>query len=156
MLADDPSLTPAEILVRLQANALPRSSDECPRPCGAGLLDADLWSDKLRLAPSGLKLDKGESRSVSARVVAAGVPVAGAAVAFASSDSTVASVTPPSAVTDANGQATATVEGLEKGNAEITAQAQGRTARSPVKVPTVSIWGLLITAVIAAIRLRHA
>lgn len=40
LLAQDPSLTPAGLLSRLQAAALPRSATQCPRPCGAGLLQA--------------------------------------------------------------------------------------------------------------------
>jgi serine protease len=39
-LAVNPSLSPAQLLSELQASALPRSSDQCPRPCGAGLLNA--------------------------------------------------------------------------------------------------------------------
>jgi len=38
LLAADPSLSPQEVLARIQANALPRSTQECPNPCGAGLL----------------------------------------------------------------------------------------------------------------------
>lgn len=41
MLAEDASLTPDEIVRRLQENARPRDAAECPQPCGAGLLDAD-------------------------------------------------------------------------------------------------------------------
>jgi serine protease len=40
MLACDKSLTPAQILARLQATALPRTSTQCPKACGAGLLNA--------------------------------------------------------------------------------------------------------------------
>ena len=40
LLAADPSLTPAQVLTTIQNNALPRSSTECPKPCGKGLLNA--------------------------------------------------------------------------------------------------------------------
>lgn len=40
MLAADPALTPAEIEARIKANAIPRDSTQCPKPCGAGLLNA--------------------------------------------------------------------------------------------------------------------
>src|SRR5690606_28061580 len=40
MLAADPTLTPAEIEARIKANAIPRDSTQCPKPCGAGLLNA--------------------------------------------------------------------------------------------------------------------
>ena len=39
-LAQTPGLTPAQLLAELQRNALPRTSTQCPRPCGAGLLSA--------------------------------------------------------------------------------------------------------------------
>lgn len=41
MLAADPGLTPAEIEARIKANAIPRDSTQCPKPCGAGLLNAE-------------------------------------------------------------------------------------------------------------------
>jgi serine protease len=41
MLAVDPALTPAEIEAQIKANAIPRNSTQCPRPCGAGLLNAE-------------------------------------------------------------------------------------------------------------------
>jgi serine protease len=40
LLAEDPSLTPTEIGARLMGSAVPRSTSECSRPCGAGLLNA--------------------------------------------------------------------------------------------------------------------
>ncbi|HXV23238.1 MAG TPA: alpha/beta fold hydrolase, partial [Alphaproteobacteria bacterium] len=40
MLAVEPALTPAEIEAQIKANAIPRNSTHCPRPCGAGLLNA--------------------------------------------------------------------------------------------------------------------
>jgi serine protease len=41
-VAANTSLTPAEVLTSIQDNALPRSSEECPKPCGAGLLNASI------------------------------------------------------------------------------------------------------------------
>jgi serine protease len=40
LLAAEPALTPAQLLSRLQERAIPRSDTECPKPCGAGLLNA--------------------------------------------------------------------------------------------------------------------
>ena len=40
LLAAEPSLTPAQVLARIQDNALPRDATQCPEPCGAGLLNA--------------------------------------------------------------------------------------------------------------------
>lgn len=44
LLAQDPSLKPADVRERLKRSALPRSKEQCPRPCGAGLLNANLWN----------------------------------------------------------------------------------------------------------------
>ncbi|MDH5426732.1 MAG: S8 family peptidase [Nitrospirota bacterium] len=43
-LAIEPSLTNAELLQGLRENAFPRTPIQCPKPCGAGLLNADLSS----------------------------------------------------------------------------------------------------------------
>lgn len=43
-LALDPTLTHAELVQGLVEHALPRNSLQCPRSCGAGLLNADLGS----------------------------------------------------------------------------------------------------------------
>ena len=43
LLSEEPLLTPAQVLQRLQAAALPRDASQCPQPCGAGLLNADLF-----------------------------------------------------------------------------------------------------------------
>jgi serine protease len=40
LLAADASLTPAQVEARLKSSARPRTSTECPKPCGAGLLTA--------------------------------------------------------------------------------------------------------------------
>jgi len=40
MLAVDPTLSPAQIEAAIKANAMPRDATQCPRPCGAGLLNA--------------------------------------------------------------------------------------------------------------------
>ncbi|MDH3643064.1 MAG: S8 family peptidase, partial [Gammaproteobacteria bacterium] len=42
MLADDPTLTPAAVTSLITSNAIPRSASQCPQPCGAGLLNADV------------------------------------------------------------------------------------------------------------------
>ena len=38
LLAREPHLSPSQVLSKLQETALPRDSTQCPRPCGAGLL----------------------------------------------------------------------------------------------------------------------
>lgn len=39
-LARAPTLTPAQLLINIRADALVRTSSQCPNPCGAGLLQA--------------------------------------------------------------------------------------------------------------------
>jgi hypothetical protein len=58
-------------------------------------------------------------------------------------------------VTDAAGVAQATVEGLNKGETDIEAKAQNQSAKTHVKVPTVSFWGLLILALIVLFLLQR-
>jgi hypothetical protein len=41
-LAQNPAMTPTDVLNRLQADALPRNQTQCPKPCGAGLLQVRL------------------------------------------------------------------------------------------------------------------
>lgn len=40
VLATDPSLTPSALQTKIMNNTRPRNSTQCPRPCGAGLLNA--------------------------------------------------------------------------------------------------------------------
>jgi serine protease len=42
LLAQRPDLTPAEVIDILKRNAIPRDATQCPQPCGAGLLNADI------------------------------------------------------------------------------------------------------------------
>lgn len=53
-LAVEPTLTNAELLQGLRENAFPRTPVQCPKPCGAGLLNADL-SSILKSPPPGTK-----------------------------------------------------------------------------------------------------
>ncbi|MCB1511160.1 MAG: S8 family serine peptidase [Hyphomicrobiaceae bacterium] len=41
MLSINPKMTPDDVRQALRANARPRNSKQCPRPCGAGLLDVN-------------------------------------------------------------------------------------------------------------------
>lgn len=43
LLSKEPLLTPTEVLQRLQDTAIARDATQCPEPCGAGLLNADLF-----------------------------------------------------------------------------------------------------------------
>lgn len=155
-LARDPSLTPAQLLSQLQANALPRTSTECPRPCGAGLLNAyQGLVVRVRLDPD-KTLGNGETTTVRATVTLGGAPQAGTTVTFATADRGVASVSPASAVTNASGEATTTLTGHARGNTTVTATANGATGSTPVKVPALSAVGLvlLVLALILAAWMR--
>ena len=44
-LAREPHLSPSQVLNRLRETALPRDSTQCPRPCGAGLLQVAARTD---------------------------------------------------------------------------------------------------------------
>ncbi len=151
MLADDPTLTPAQILARMQATARPRSSTECPQACGAGLLNAaaavgDLPT--LNLLPSSSEVEAGSGVTL----IASSLP--GVTVSFSSADPAVATVTPPNAITGATGKVTAIVTGVAAGSTTIQAAAGGATAQASVTVkpkptPALSLWGLVLLVVAA-------
>jgi len=152
-LAKDSTLTPAQLLAKLEDSALPRSATECPRPCGAGLLNAlgtlppPTLMVTVRLDPD-KKLKNGETTTAVATVMLDGVPQAGKTVAFSSVDPSVATVSPTSVVTDAGGVATSTVTGVSRGNTTITAVVDGVSGSTPVRVPELSVIGLFILALL--------
>jgi len=158
LLSCEPALTPAQILDRLQSTALPRTSAQCPNGCGAGLLNAaaaigtcgpPLMS--LALSPADSKLHpNGDHEPMIATAAQGGVPKAGVTVTFSSDNTTVASVSPASAVTDSKGQAQATVVGQNKGDVQVHASAGGTNAQAHVKVPLLSP-GALVVLFVAAI-----
>ena len=155
-LARDPTLMPAQLLGQLQANAMPRSSTECPRPCGAGLLNAyQGLVVRVRLDPD-KRLRNGEITTVRATVTQGGAPQAGTTVNFATADAAVATVSPTSAVTNPSGEATTTLTGHSRGNTTVTATTDGAAGSTPVEVPDLSIVGLvlLVLALIAAAWMR--
>lgn len=147
-LATDASVTPAQLLNQLQANALPRTSTQCPQPCGAGLLNAHRdpgLAITVRLDPD-KTLRNGETTTVRAAVRLAATPQAGRTVTFAAADPNVATVSPASAVTGASGEATTTLTGRSRGNTTVTATVDGATASTPVKVPDLSTLALALLA----------
>jgi serine protease len=148
-LAATPNLTPAQLLAELQARALPRSSVECPRPCGAGLLNAlrdatpPATAVTVELDPN-KTLANGETATARATVRIGGVPQAGVPVMFATGNAGIATVAPATAVTSISGLATATVTGVSNGNTTVSATANGVTATTPVRVPDLSTIGLVV------------
>jgi serine protease len=151
-LAQNPSLTPVQLLAELQNNALPRTSSQCPQPCGAGLLSALRGAPPVAVSVS-LVLDPdrtlqpGETTTARATVTLGGAPQAGKTVTFSSANSSVASVSPGSVVTGSSGQAQATVRGESQGSTTVTAGADGASASRPVQVPDLSLIGVVVLVV---------
>jgi serine protease len=149
-LAQDPSLTTAGLLGELQAHALPRTSSQCPRPCGAGLLNAHRGAGAtvtLALNPDKERYRVGDTATVTATVRQSGAPQPGRTVSFASDDSEVASVSPGSAGSDTAGEASVTLTAESRGEATVTATANGATATRVVRVPSLSDLALLLVVV---------
>jgi serine protease len=141
LLAEDGTRTPDQIRTLLKARALARSATQCPKPCGAGLLNAAGAQPPppppgvaLTLSPSTLNVEAGKSATVTATLLRDGVAEAGKSVTFATSNAMVFSVEPPGATTNASGVATATVKGTAAGNATLQAESQGARATAAVAV----------------------
>ena len=152
VLAASPSATPAQVLAKLQETAIPRSSVECPRPCGAGLLNAYAPFVSISLSPSDIKLQSAGDRAALTATVSRGPsPLAGETVTLRSDDPGVATIEPRSAVTDAAGQVKAEVKAQSNGTTSVRAEAQGTNSAAPVRVPSLSDAGLVLLAVFACI-----
>jgi serine protease len=159
VLAQQPSLLPSQVLAKLQGNALPRTAAQCPQPCGAGLLSA-VAPGTPPPPPSpvavSLKLDSndlqtGESTTARATVTQNGAPIAGKAVTFSTGNASVASISPGTALTDANGQAQSAVKGQSKGETTVSAAANGATASAPVRVPDLALPAAILVIGLAVI-----
>lgn len=154
VFAENPSLTPVQLLAELQSRALPRTATQCPRPCGAGLLSAVRGSQltmSLVLDPD-TTLQPGETTTTRATVTLAGAPQPGKTVAFSTGNPGVASVSPTSAVTNASGQAQATVQGESQGSTTVAAVVDGTSASAavqvaPAQVPDLSVVGVIFLVV---------
>ncbi len=147
-VAKEPGLAPAQVRTRLRETALPRSSAECPKPCGAGLLDASAPSVRVSASPATIDLQAGQSTTLTARVTRSGAPPAGAAVRFSSSNPGV-TVDPATATANASGQASATVKGLSAGGASVRTEAEGASTETPVQVSAVRVPDLEASGVLA-------
>jgi serine protease len=141
LLAEDGARTPDQIRSLLKTRAMKRTVTQCPKPCGAGLLNAAATQPvppvpgvAITLAPSALSVETGKSAEVSATVLRNGVADSGKNVAFVSSNTAVFSVTPASTTTDANGVAKATVTAVAAGDATLQAESQGALGTAAVKV----------------------
>ena len=152
LLAQNPNLTPAQVLQRLQQTAIPRTGAHCAQPCGAGLLSAaNALAIELTVAP--VEVKEGDEATLTATVRQAGALQSGKVVQFVSSDPSKAGVSPSSATTGTNGVATAKVAATQAGQLEVVASADESSNSVPVtvKVPDVSAVGsMLLFALLAA------
>ena len=156
-LADDNSLTPTQLLDRLQGTAIPRSSVECPRPCGAGLLNANSFTQppamrriSLALSPDQSIAGGGETDAI-ATVTFDGAAEQGVSVTFTIADtSKVHFASSPSSKsltvsTNSDGRAIARLVGVDNsGNTTLTATAGSETASVTVQVPDMAFLGIAL------------
>lgn len=89
---------------------------------------------QITLSPGDVAIRSGETAVVTARVTRNGDPEANVTVTFATGDENVATVSPSSAATDADGVVQATVQGESEGSTTLTATADDRSASSDVTV----------------------
>ena len=165
LLAQDATRSPAQILSLLKANALPRSALQCPKPCGAGLLNAQIAAPtslpggvQIGLTPAEVRLSIGDSVSITATVTRDGHAEAGKAITFLSSNPAAARIMPATTMTDASGVASATIIGVASGDATLQVESQGVRKTAAIKVmlklPALSLW--LLTPLILLALLLYA
>ncbi len=161
-----PAVSNDSLLREMYARALPRSSTECPQACGAGLLQADRTGTPpqqptivtVTRTPSDA-LDEGATATVTARVSIANVGQSNVTVQFATDDPSIATVSPTTATTNSQGEATTTLTAVARGTTDVTATANGVTGRTPVRVPALSIIAAIVVAilmmVVVLLRKKH-
>ena len=146
-LAVDPSLTPAQLLTALRSAALPRTTAQCPQPCGAGLLNAVRTTTTVTMSLEDDDIGKTETTTATATVTLSGSPQANKTVTFGTDNPNVAVIDgPASGVTDSNGEATATVRGVARGRTDVTASTNGAVSSAPIKVPSLSTIAIVLLA----------
>jgi hypothetical protein len=149
-----------------------RTAVQCPKPCGAGLLNAVATQPvppvpgvAVTLSPSTLSVETGKSAEVGATVLRNGVADSGKIITFASSNTAVFSVAPASGTTDTNGVAKTTITAVAAGDATLQAESQGVRGTAAVtvtpkkKVPALPlplVGVLLLAALLYAWRARRA
>lgn len=164
LIAQEPTLTPQDIENLLETNALPRSAAQCPRPCGAGLLNADIAIGRpppppplqLTVSPTEFELDEGDTDVLTATLTQGGTAVAGETVRFSSNDPQVATISPATATTDASGRAQATVTAIDRGNSNLVVSVPGQSQTTPIDVrirvvPALELIAALLLALIIGV-----
>ena len=168
LLAEDASRTPAQVLDELRRRAIPRSSTECPKPCGAGLLSAKATGTpppppppspvKLTLSATSVNVAPGKTAEITATVKRNGAADAGKTVSFLSSNPLVATVAPASAISDGNGAAKVTITGVVPGDATLTVESRGVSVTAAIKVPvpTPGLPLVFVTLLVLGVWALHA
>ena len=171
LLSEDSTRTPDQVRSLLKARAMTRTAVQCPKPCGAGLLNAVATQPvppvpgvAVTLSPSTLSIEAGKSAEVGATVLRNGVADSGKTITFASSNTAVFSVAPASGTTDTNGVAKTTITAVAAGDATLQAESQGVRGTAAVtvtpkkKVPALPlplVGVLLLAALLYAWRARR-
>ena len=141
LLSEDSTRTPDQVRSLLKARAMTRTAVQCPKPCGAGLLNAVATQPvppvpgvAVTLSPSTLSVEAGKSAEVGATVLRNGVTDSGKIITFVSSNTAVFSVAPASGTTDTNGVAKTTITAVAAGDATLQAESQGVRGTAAVTV----------------------
>jgi serine protease len=157
-ISQTPNISNDSLLTELYARALPRTATECPSPCGAGLLQADRSLEipdqplliTVTRTPSG-NLDVGETAAVTARVSMVNQPQPGRTVTFSTADAGIATVSPTTATTNAQGEATTTLTAVARGTTDVTASSGGAAGSTPVRVPALTVLAAMLVALAMAL-----
>lgn len=150
LLSDDFTRTPQQIADLIKNSATPRSSVECPRPCGAGLLSATAPTGiRLNVSPISTPLTIAGQATITATLTDGGQPLRGRVVSFRSLSDTVARIASADSATDTAGSAQVTLEGVAAGNTTVVVTAEGIQKNASVSVsgpavPIFSPWSLAI------------
>ena len=159
LLAEHPGATPAQVRDWLEGGADDLGANGFDNQFGHGRLNADAAITlsnaqvpinlALTIDNAGDYLDESATTSSRATVTRGGSPEAGITVNFVSADTSLVSVLPASAVTDANGVATTQLTGETSSRAttQVTASANGETSSQPVKVPDLPAWAIVAMVV---------
>lgn len=156
LLAQNPTLSPQAVEQLLKDNALVRSSRQCPEPCGAGLLNADIPIGgpvdppplRLRVDPTEFELDEGDITTLTVTLTRGGEAASGEVVRFSSADTDIATISPATASTNSNGRAQATVAAISDGNSNFMVSVPGQTQTTPVIVEIRVVPGIGVIAAI--------
>ncbi len=134
----------------IAGDGIPNSGDAFDQDFALVVYNAQTFPPlQVSVDPDPVKIRRrGRTRTVLATVTRGGVPQAGETVTFSTADSSVASVMPPvSGVTNPSGQVQATVRGESRGETRVTAVADGTSASARVKVPDLSLIGVVLLVV---------